>query len=166
VFFVQLPSLAERWATHAMEAEAAARRLAWQAPVVVVPLALAAAVSVDLVVPWLWGQRFGAAEDAFAPALALIPLAPLAALATQVAALRLQPAARLQASAVGAVAFLVTALTAVPAWGAVGASAALLAATVAALLVSARAFPVTLTPTLVAASLASSGLVLAAGLAA
>jgi O-antigen/teichoic acid export membrane protein len=162
-FLVQLPSLAERWSRQAVGADAAARRLAWQALVVVAPLSLAGALTADRAVRLLWGEAFDGSERAFASALALIPLAPLGALATQLAALRLRAGIRLVASGAGALVFIVTALIAVPAWEAAGASAALLAGVVANVIVSALTLRTALTLRLVAASLGAAALVLAAG---
>ena len=164
-FMVQLPSLAERWAEHAPEVEEAARRMTWQALALITPLALAGALTVDPLVHWLWGPDFSSAGPAFGPALALMPIAPVIALTTQAAALRLRPEIRLVASGVGAVVFLATALVAVPAWGAAGGTAALLAGAVAGMLVCAPAFPALLTPALVGASFAAGALVLAVRLA-
>ena len=97
---------------------------------------------------------------AFGPALALLPIAPLAALANQMTALWLRPGVRAWTAAAGAATFVLVAALAVPAWGAAGASAALLASTVVIVILSALMFRQALTPSLVLVSLSGAALVL------
>jgi O-antigen/teichoic acid export membrane protein len=160
-FIVQLPSLAERWDADPEGVETHVRRLAWNTLAVLVPLAVAAELALGSVLPVALGDSFKGADNAFGPALALLPLAPLTAVASQASSLRLRPLARVWTTLAGAVTFAAIASAAVPAWGATGATAALLGGTVATVLASAFAFPRLATPQLVAASLAGSAVVLA-----
>jgi O-antigen/teichoic acid export membrane protein len=125
-FVVQLPALVERWSTDPAAAEEAARRLARDALIGAIAVAAVGALSLDYVVPVVFGESFRGAESAFRPALALLPLAPVAALAAQVSALWLRPAARVWTTATGLTTFVGIAALAVPAWGAAGATTALL----------------------------------------
>jgi O-antigen/teichoic acid export membrane protein len=163
-FVVQLPALAERWSTDPAAAEEAARRLARDALVGTIAVAAVAALSLDYVVPIVFGESFRGAESAFRPALALLPLAPVAALAAQVSVLWLRPAARVWTTAAGLAAFVGIAGLAVPAWGAAGATTALLGGTAVTVVASAFAFPTLVTARLVGAALAGAGIVLAVAL--
>ena len=122
-------------------AEPALRRLAGALLAVVLPAALLGVLAVDLVVPVVLGPAYVDAAAAFPPALAAVVLAPLIALTLQAAVLRLRPGATLAAAAAGSVAFAVAAVPAVPAWGAVGAAAAMLAGTAVAAGVGVLAVP-------------------------
>jgi len=122
-------------------AEPALRRLAGALLAVVLPAALLGVLAVDLVVPVVLGRAYVDAAAAFPPALAAVVLAPLIALTLQAAVLRLRPGATLAAAAAGSVAFAVVAVPAVPAWGAVGAAAAMLAGTAVAAGVGVLAVP-------------------------
>lgn len=123
-FTVSLPHLADGTED---DPEAALRRLAGGLLAVLVPGTLLAAAALDRIVTAVFGGGYSGAVDAFAPALALVVLAPLNALAVQAAALRLRPDVSAAAGAASAGTFLVVALVAVPAWGAAGATAAALA---------------------------------------
>ncbi|HEY3020476.1 MAG TPA: hypothetical protein VGJ32_09805, partial [Solirubrobacteraceae bacterium] len=138
LFAVQLPGLIERGATGLGEAERAARRLAWQSLAVLLPGALLAAALLTPGIRLVLGDRFLAAHDAFAAALAVLPLAPLTGLATQASALRLRPELRLWATAAGASVFLVTVAVAVPLLDAAAAPAALLTGSAVTVIVAAR----------------------------
>jgi O-antigen/teichoic acid export membrane protein len=129
IFVVTLPALTARHAAAADQADRALRRLAGLLLLVVLPVAVLGVLAVDLVVPVVLGPAYVDAAAAFPPALAAVVLAPLTALTLQTAALRLRPEATLAAAAAGAVAFAVTALVAVPMWGAPGAAGAMLAGT-------------------------------------
>jgi O-antigen/teichoic acid export membrane protein len=165
VFVVQLPSLAGRWESDPLGAEAAARRAARIALAASIPVALVGVLLLRPGLPLALGGGFRDAEDAFVPALALLPLAPLTALAAQAAALSLRPVARLYTMAAGVAAFVVVAAFGVPAWGAAGATAALLAGTVATAIASAVAFPRLVSPSLLAASLGAAATVVLVGIA-
>jgi O-antigen/teichoic acid export membrane protein len=161
LFSIQLPFLVEQIRDgDSSSAEAAAQRLAL--PVLGAATAVAAlgVLALDPAIPLVLGERFREAEGAVAVALALIPLAPAMALASQAAALRLRPGMRAVTAGVGAVAFLATAAVAVPAWEAAGASAALLAGIAATIVASTVAFRSALPHTLVSASFGGAGLVL------
>ncbi len=136
-FTVSLPHLMP----DAPSAETALRRLAGRLLVVVVPSAALTAVSLDAIVPLVFGDAFTGAADAFGPALALVVLAPLNALAVQVGALRLQPEVALWSGLAGAVAFVATALVAVPSLGAAGGTLPAPAGAATAALVSIRLLP-------------------------
>jgi O-antigen/teichoic acid export membrane protein len=161
VFTVQLPGLV---ATESPAgAEASARRLAAQILPVAMFLAVLAALMAGPAVPLVFGDSFAGARDAVAIAFAILPLAPLTALATQTATLRLRPGARALAAGAGTTVLAAVAAVAVPAHGAVGASLALVAASAATLLVAARLLPGVFGSRLLAAGLAGATLVLAIG---
>lgn len=130
-FTVDLPRLAAGATANLAGAEASARVLARHAAVVTVPVALVAAAALPWLLPHVVGAEFAAADAALVPALAILPLAPLTALLTQVTALRVRAGARSSAFGIGGVVFLLVALPAVPRWDAAGATAALLAGTAA-----------------------------------
>ena len=129
MFTVQLPSLAARAADDPVGVEEHARLLARTVTLVIAPATVILALAMEWLVPRVVGEEFRGAAPAFAVAMALLPFAPLAALAGQAADLRLRPEMRLRAAAVASVVFVLVALVAVPEWGAVGAAAALLAGT-------------------------------------
>ena len=131
MFTVQLPSLAARAAEDPVGVEEHARLLARTVTLVIAPATVILALAMEWLVPRVVGEEFRGAAPAFAVAMALLPFAPLAALAGQAADLRLRPGMRLRAAAVASVVFVLVAVVAVPEWGAVGAAAALLAGTVA-----------------------------------
>jgi O-antigen/teichoic acid export membrane protein len=115
------------------------------------------------VLPHVLGRGFGGVEEALVPALAALPFAGLTALATQVAALRLRSDIRVRITAVGAGVFLVTAVVAVPEWGAVGGTAAFLAGTAATVFAAARDLPGVFERPLVAVATAASAAVIMIG---
>jgi O-antigen/teichoic acid export membrane protein len=123
-FTVSLPHLADGSDD---DPEAALRRLAGGLLAVLVPGTLVVAAALERLVPAVFGAGYDGAVDAFGPALALVVLAPLNALAVQAAALRLRPDVAATAGAASAATFVVVALVAVPTWGAAGATAAALA---------------------------------------
>jgi O-antigen/teichoic acid export membrane protein len=138
-FTVSLPHLAGEDATAG--GEEVLRRLAGGLLAVLVPGVLLVAATLDELVPRIFGDGYLGATDAFAPALALVVLAPLNALAVQAAALRLRPDVAATAGAASAIAFVVVAFAAVPAWGAAGATAAALAGASASAVVAVRSLP-------------------------
>lgn len=144
-------------------AEATLRRLARVVLAVLVPLAAAAAVCLTTVVPAVFGADYGDAAGAFVPALAMVVLAPIHALAVQVSALRLRPQAMLTGGVAGAVVFVAVAIAAVPAWGAEGATLAMLAAAAASAAVALARLPGAAGRSVAALSFAGAGIVLAAG---
>jgi O-antigen/teichoic acid export membrane protein len=123
-FTVSLPHLAG----DPPAAETTLRRLAGGIVAVLVPVALVTAALLDRAVPAVFGGEYDRAVTTFGPAVAMVVLAPLNALAVQVAALRLRPEAATAAGVAGLVAFAVVAVTGVPAWDAVGGTTAALAA--------------------------------------
>ena len=140
-FLVELPRLSARFETSPSEAERSVRRLAWLSLAVTLPVALGGELLVEHALPHVVGTGFDVAAPAFGPAFAMLPLAGLTSAASQISALRLRSGARLLANAVGATAFLVTAVLAVPVWGSVGATAALLVATISTVAAAARLLP-------------------------
>lgn len=161
-FAVQLPSLAERVDADRAGAEAVARRLAARLQALLLPVAVCGALASEPLVRLVFGEPFQGAAQAMVPALALLPLAPLSAQASQVAALRLQPGRRLAAAALGAAVFACVAALGVPAWGATGATLAVLLGTVGVVLVAALALPACFTRTSLAIGLVGSAVVLGA----
>ena len=141
VFTIELPRLSARAHAEPANVEAAARKLTRTATLVLVPASLTGVVLAGPVLPHVLGGGFGGVEQALVPALAALPFAGLTALATQVAALRLRSDIRVRITAIGLVVFLVTAIVAVPEWGAVGGTAAFLAGTVATVFAAARELP-------------------------
>lgn len=139
-FTVSLPHLAGDDAD-APDGEAVLRRLAAGLLAALVPALLVAAATIEPVVRRAFGDDFLGAVDAFGPALALVALAPLNALAVQAAALRLRPDVAAAAGAASAITFVVVAMVAVPAWGAAGATTAALAGAAASALLAGRALP-------------------------
>jgi O-antigen/teichoic acid export membrane protein len=140
-FTVSLPHVAHPSGGAATEGEAVLRRLAAGLLVVLVPAAVVAALVLDAAVPAVFGTDYEGAVDAFGPALALVVLAPLNALAVQVAALRLRPEVALASGIASAVGFVVVAVVAVPAWGAAGGTAGALAGVAAGAFTSLRLLP-------------------------
>jgi O-antigen/teichoic acid export membrane protein len=166
IFTVQLPALAERAGEPGgrASAEAALRRLAGRSVAITIPIALLGVIAIEVLVPFVLGERFRGAEPAIGLALAALPIAPLTSLAAQSAALRLRPGARIATTAAGAAAFVICVAIAVPPFGAAGAAAALLASTATIGLATLAAFPGLLSRALAAAALAGSLTVVAAGI--
>jgi O-antigen/teichoic acid export membrane protein len=115
---------------------------------------------IPLVVPVVFGEQFEGAETAMVIALAMLPLAPLTAITTQTAALRLRPGLRVCATGAGVSAFAVTAVLAVPHWEAAGGTTALLTGVAVSVLVSRLMFPEVIDRRLLAAALSGSALLL------
>ena len=159
-FTVELPALVVRARANEELAEADSRGLATWLLALAVPAALVAAVWGGDLLVLLAGEDFRAAEDALGPALAIVPLAPLAVLANQLAALRLQPEARVWSTAAGLVAFLVVAAVAVPSGGAEAATAAVLAGTAVTVAVTPLVLPRAFGAAHAAAAFAGTGAVL------
>lgn len=141
--------------------EAALRRLAGVALAVLLPAALGGALALEDAVPAVFGDGYVGAIEAFAPALAMVVLAPVNALALQAAALRLRPEATLGSAVAGVAAFLATAILLVPPLGATGGAAAALAGAVAATLASIRLLPGAVGAGVGTASLGGAAVVLA-----
>lgn len=161
-FTVTLPHLAEgAGGGPPATPEVLLRRLAGGLTAVLVPALVVGAVLLDRVVPAVFGADYGDATSTFAPALALVALAPVNALFVQVSALRMRAEAAAGAGLAAAVAFVVTAGVAVPAWGGAGGTAAALAGAVAGAAASARLLPGAATARLLGAGLGGSALVLA-----
>ncbi|MDQ3989315.1 MAG: hypothetical protein M3291_08985 [Actinomycetota bacterium] len=166
VFTVSLPWLTERHGTGgvgAVDAEPVLRRLAGGLLAVVVPAAAVAVLAIDTAVPIVFGRDYAAAAAAFGPALAMVALAPVNALAVQAAALRLQPEATLYCALAGAAAFSGVAVLAVPAWGASGATCAALAGAAASALLATRILPGAVGSRLAVASLGGATVVAVLG---
>ena len=159
-FFVELPRLSSEMHGAPLEVEAAVRQLARLTTGILVPVSIVGIVLVGPVLPYVVGSEFAGAIPSFGPALAILPLAGLASAATQVAALRLLPGARLAANAAGAIAFVVTAIAAIPSWGSVGGTLALFVATTVTVCVSAVLLPGAFGKVLLGVAFAGSAAVL------
>lgn len=131
LFTVELPRLAERAGDDPHGVDASMRKLTERMTLVLIPLALVAVPIAKHAIPVVAGARFRGSLPAIVPALALLPVAPLAALGSQAATLRLQPEQRLKSSVAGALVFVVVALALVPDHAALGATIALLAGSAA-----------------------------------
>ena len=154
LFTVELPRLAEQAGGDPGGAEASMRRLTERMTLVLIPIALAAVPIVRHVIPLVAGARFRGTLPAIGPALALLPLAPLTALGSQAASLRLRPEERLKCSIAGAVVFVVVAAPLVPEHAALGATIALLAGSAATALAYSAVFRDLFTRRLLAATAA------------
>ncbi|MDN5931639.1 MAG: hypothetical protein L0I24_11345, partial [Pseudonocardia sp.] len=158
LFTVSLPVLTGR-----RDPEPTLRRLAGLLLAVTLPTMALAVPVLDLAVPVTFGPDYAAAATAFVPALAMVVLGPVNALLVQAAALRLRSEALLHATAAGALGFVATAVVAVPSWGAVGATSALLAGAAVTTAVGVRALPGAAGGRLVTASLGGAAVVAVLG---
>ncbi len=129
---VALPPATRLFARDPAAAEALLRRTALLCAVVVVPLCAVLALGAEPLLAAALGDEFRDAAGALRIALAAAALAPLWALATQLAALRGQPAAGVAGAGAGALAFAAVAWLTVARSGAGGAAAAMLAGVAAA----------------------------------
>lgn len=163
-FTVSLPHLAGR-SSQDDDPECDLRRLAGGLLAVTIPAVVVVAVLIDELVPLVFGDGYADATAAFGPALALVVLAPVNALAVQAAALRFRPEVATMAGAAAAITFVVTAVAAVPAWGAAGGTAAALGGAAVSAAVSARRLPGAIGPLLFTTSFAGAAAVLALSLA-
>jgi O-antigen/teichoic acid export membrane protein len=143
--------------------EAVLRRLAWVLLAALGVGTAAIAFLLPTLVPAVFGEGYHGAVTAFAPALALVVLAPLTSLSVQAAALRLRPEAALAGGIASAAGFVAGAVTLVPARGAAGGTAAALAGAAAGAAVSLRMLPGAAGRLLTAASFAGAAAVLALG---
>lgn len=106
LFQVELPGAARRVAAgHHVVVRERATRLALGSVVAGGAIALAGVLAGPPLIDWVLGSRFTDAGDALGPALAAVPLAPVAALGVNHALLAGQPNTRIVLSAVGAAAF-------------------------------------------------------------
>ena len=163
LFTVELPRLAEQAGGDPGGAEASMRRLTERMTLVLIPIALAAVPIVRHAIPLVAGARFRGSLPAIGPALALLPLAPLTALGSQAASLRLRPEERLKSSVAGALVFVVVAAVLVPDHAALGATIALLAGSAATALAYAAVFRDLLTRRLLVVNAAAIAGVLVLG---
>ena len=124
---VALPGVARAHERDPPTAEAVLRRTALWCAGTVLPICAVLAVAAEPLLAAALGEAFRPAAAALRIALAAAALAPLWALANQLAAVRAQPEAVLAGAAVGAIVFALVALLAVPAAGASGAATAMLA---------------------------------------
>jgi O-antigen/teichoic acid export membrane protein len=122
IFTVALPSVL----ASEDDPERGLTRIAEGVLAVVAPVCLITALLLDRLVPAVFGPEYAGASSAFGPALAVVVLAPLTALAGNVASVRLRPEIVTAASAASVVAFAAVALVAVGREGATGATAATL----------------------------------------
>jgi len=124
---VALPTAARAHACDPAGAEAALRRTAVWCALAVVPACAVVALAAKPLLAGALGEEFRPGANALRIALAAAALAPLWALANQLAALRERPQAVVAGAAAGATAFAAVALLAVAQSGASGAAAAMLA---------------------------------------
>jgi O-antigen/teichoic acid export membrane protein len=160
VFTVSLPELVEHWGRDRDHAEHVLRRLGWWAEAGLVPCAIAGTFLLARALPLIAGERFAPATPTLVPVLALMPLLPLPLLGWQAAALRLQPGLAVAINGVGAAIFVPAALFLIAAWGAPGASAALLIAVTASSVMSALKLPEAVPARLLLSALAAGASVL------
>jgi len=162
LFTAQLPGLvaATRDEPDTSLAERSLRHLGALSLAGAFALAAVGVCLIPLVAPVVFGDQFEGAVPAMAIALAMLPLAPLSALSTQTAALRLRPELRVFATGAGVSAFAVTAVLAVPHWEATGGAVALLAGAAVSVSVSRLMFPEVIDRRLLAAALSGSALLL------
>jgi O-antigen/teichoic acid export membrane protein len=158
LFTVALPVLSAR-----DDGEPALRRLASLLLIPVAAGAVASTLVVDAIVPVVFGAAYADAAAAFLPAIAMVVLAPVNALAVQASALRLRPDAALYAGLSGAAVFVAVCLATVPGWGAAGATTAALAGTAASALASLLLLPGAVGARLVLCTAAAVAAVLAVG---
>ncbi|HVF77893.1 MAG TPA: hypothetical protein VNA28_06310 [Solirubrobacteraceae bacterium] len=124
---VSLPGASRAHAREPVAAEAALRRTARWCAWAVVPVCAGVALAAEPLLTATLGEEFRPAADAVRIALVAAALAPLWALANQLAAVRERPEAVLAGAAAGAIAFAAVALLVLPQAGAGGAATALLA---------------------------------------
>lgn len=151
-------------ATDAAQAERPLRRLAGGLLAVIVPAAVLAVPLLDRLVPAVVGEEYAAAAGVFVPALAIVVLAPVGALATQVTALRLRPEVALWCGSAAAAGFVGTALVATPTWGAAGAVVATLVGMSLSAIVAAVSLPGAVNRLLLLATAGGVAAVLATGM--
>jgi O-antigen/teichoic acid export membrane protein len=124
---VALPAAARAHARDPARAEAMLRRTAGWCAGAVVPACAVVALAAEPLLAGMLGEEFRGGAGTLRIALAAAALAPLWALANQLAAVRERPQAGVVGAAAGATAFAAVALLAVPQAGAGGAAAAMLA---------------------------------------
>ncbi len=163
LFTVTLPRFAASAESDPLAVVHALRRVTGLLLLVVAPAAVVGVALVGRLLGPLFGSDFEGAKDAFVPALAIVPLAPLTGAVASVAAIRLRPGARLLTMIAGATTFAVVAAALVPSHDAVGATIALLAATAASTIASVAYFHDVLDVRLVAGAFAGVAAVLAVG---
>ncbi len=128
---VALPAAARAFARDRVRAEASLRRVCALAAIAVVPACGLLALTAEPLLAFGLGDEFRDAARPLRIALAAAALAPLWALATQLATVRERPEAVLAGAGAGALTFAVVVALALPDAGAAGAAAAMLAGVVA-----------------------------------
>lgn len=161
IFTVELPGHAASAATDLVRVEESVGRIAGRLAVATGIVAAGGVVVAEPLLRAVVGRDYSNASDAVGIALAAVVLAPAAAAASQLTALRLRPDLRLQATGAGAAVFLVATAVLVPAHAAVGAAAAFVAATAVSVLVSGAVLRPALGPALMVGSLGSSAAIVA-----
>lgn len=164
VFVVVLPRLAGMAADDMHAAGALLTRLAGRVVTVLLPATVVAAAFAGPMLKLLAGGQFAPAQNALAWALATVPLSALTGAVSAAATIRLCPGTRLWTTAAGAAVFATAVAILVPRFGATGATAALLAGTMASVLAGTVLFADLIDWRLVAATIGASALVLAIGL--
>jgi O-antigen/teichoic acid export membrane protein len=165
LFTVTMPRFAAVAAGDPEAASAVLRRVARLAMLAAALTALLGVAATPALLTGVLGDNFSAAETAFAPALASIPLAVLTGAVAGASALHLRPGARLSATVAGTLTFVLAAVALVPAFDAAGATGALLAGAAAAALAGAALFPDVIERRLLILSFGTAAVVLAIGVA-
>jgi len=160
LFTVSVPELVESWGRDQSATDRLMRRLGERTQWVLVASAILGVVALDRVLPLVVGDRFTPAVAPMITVLAMLPLLPLPAMGLQSASLRLRPGIPVAIESASLVSFIVASLVLVPRWHAVGATGALLVATVTSAVLNARALPTVVTPRILLTGLVGTGGVL------
>ncbi len=163
LFTVSLPRLSALGVRDSAQGDAELRRLAWAALGTVGTISIGAAAFAEPLLSTFVDPAFEAAGPALVPALAVAPLAVLTGWAGAFATVHLRPVERVWIAACGTLGFVVT-LALVPAFGAVGALAALLVGTAASAVAALVRMPALREPTLAVACFGCSVTALLVGL--
>jgi O-antigen/teichoic acid export membrane protein len=120
-------------------------------------------ITLETLLPLVVGKAFAPAANALLPVLAMLPLIPLAAIATPALSLRLRPGVALAIDGIAVVAFVGTALVAMPRFAAAGATAALLIALMTSGVLAVLMLPQVASRRLLMSGVAGAALVLVLG---
>lgn len=160
LFTVSIPELVEVRARDPAEADLRLRRLGDRVLWGLVACSLAGVVALERLLPLVVGARFAPAATSLALVLAALPLVPPAALLWPATSLRLRPGLALLADGAALGAYIVLAALLMPAWGAAGALAAMLAAIAISAAVATRTVPAVAPPRMLVTGVAGAAVVL------
>ena len=161
LYTVSLPELVETWSRDQADADHRLRQLGQRAQWALAAAAILGVIAMNRALPLVIGERFSPASAAMIPVLAMMPLLPLPAICVPSASLRLQPALPFRIDVVALVGFVVAAVVLVPRWGAIGATASLMVATIISSVLTVRALPTVATVRLLTIGLITGGSVFA-----